>query len=136
MWLSKLQIEIALSTCEAKYIALSMSMHSLLPLQMLLHGISSTFVTQTPHPTLTHCVGRARCNVITKELQSYIYEDNQGALKIANQDAKYQPPYKAYCHQMAPLSRSDTFQHHHSQEDRNCSAECRSVDKSASAKII
>jgi hypothetical protein len=66
IWLSKLQTEIALSTCEAEYIALSMSMRSLLPLRTLLRKISSTFVTATPHKTLTQRVGHARCNVIAK----------------------------------------------------------------------
>ena len=94
IWLSKLQTKIALSTCEAEYIALSMSMRSLLPLRTLLREISSTFVTATPHKTLTRRVGRARCNVITKQLQSYVYKDNQGALEIANQDAKYRPRTK------------------------------------------
>jgi hypothetical protein len=94
IWLSKLQTEIALSTCEAEYIALSMSMRSLLPMRTLLRELSSTFTPQTPHPTLTRRVGRARSNVITKQLQSYVYEDNQGALEIANQDAKYRPRTK------------------------------------------
>ena len=84
IWLSKLQTEITFSTCEAEYIALSMSMRSLLPLRTLLREISSTFVTATPHPTLTPRVGRARCKVITKQLQSCVYEDNQGALNIQN----------------------------------------------------
>ena len=32
--------------------------------------------------------------MITKQLQSYVYKDNQGALEIANQDAKYRPRTK------------------------------------------
>jgi hypothetical protein len=61
---------------------------------MIFREISLTFVTKMPHPTLTCRVGCARSNIITKELQSFVYEDNQGALKIANQDAKYLPRTK------------------------------------------
>jgi hypothetical protein len=106
IWLSKLQTEIALSTCEAEYITSSMSIHYLLPLWVLLCKISSTFTPQTLHSTSTCHVGCTGSNIITKQIQSYMYDNCQ-----------ILPQNQAYCNQMTPFLRSDVFWCYHGQED-------------------
>jgi hypothetical protein len=68
-WASKMQTEIALSSTEAEYIALSQSMREVIPIMWLLqeaadHGIE--FINSKPK---VHCT---------------IFEDNDGAIEIAN----------------------------------------------------
>ena len=53
-WYSKLQTEIALSTTEAEYIALSQAMHKVIPFMNLMQDISSTFEVFNPAPKF-HC---------------------------------------------------------------------------------
>ena len=69
MWVSKLQTEIALSTTEAEYVALSQAMRDLLPLRTLL----SEIVTKMKLPLVSDNV----------DLHSTVFEDNNGALAIA-----------------------------------------------------
>jgi transposase InsO family protein len=69
LWTSKLQTEIALSTMQAEYIALSMSMRDLLPFKDLVEEVCR-------HMGLDH-----------KKLASIkttVHEDNAGALTLAN----------------------------------------------------
>jgi hypothetical protein len=68
MWVSKLQTEIASSTMESEYIALSQSVKDLIPLRRLLKLICET-VLETD-----------RYNV---NMHSSIFEDNNGALQLA-----------------------------------------------------
>jgi hypothetical protein len=68
IWSSKLQTEIALSTCEAEYIALSTGMRALLPLRDLLHFLGDALQIQRDQ--------------ITKVCA--VWEDNNTALKLAN----------------------------------------------------
>jgi len=77
IWVSKLQTEIALSTTEAEYIALSQSMRELLPLRELLIELSP--VLKLPASSIT-----TKCTV---------FEDNEGAKELAN-TAKYRPRTK------------------------------------------
>ena len=69
MWVSKLQTEIALSTTEAEYIALSQSMRDLLPMRSLLQEVGTkmnlSFVKEA-------------------KVKSKVFEDNNGALTLAN----------------------------------------------------
>ncbi len=69
VWVSKLQTEIALSTTEAEYIALSMATREILPM-------------------LTLIKEAARCKIISKTSKPMIhcklFEDNKGAIEMAN----------------------------------------------------
>ena len=76
-WSSKLQTEIALSTTEAEYIALSRAMREALPFMNLMQEIGAVFEFHNPKPKF-HCK---------------VFEDNSGAIEIAKQD-KYQPRTK------------------------------------------
>jgi histone deacetylase 1/2 len=67
-WNSKLQTEIALSTTEAEYIALSQAMRELIPLRRLLLEI----VTEMKLPGITDSV-----------IKSTVFEDNNGAISTA-----------------------------------------------------
>ena len=67
-WNSKLQTEIALSTTEAEYIALSQAMRELIPWRRLLLEI----VTAMKLPGITHSL-----------VKSTVFEDNNGAIATA-----------------------------------------------------
>jgi hypothetical protein len=68
VWVSKLQTEIALSTLEAEYIALSQAMRELLPMRELLHEIGTTLNLTFVQPAMVH---------------STVFEDNNGTLGLA-----------------------------------------------------
>jgi hypothetical protein len=68
LWCSKLQTEIALSTTEAEYIALSQSVRDLIPMQNLLHELSNA--TQL-------IVGSTMAH-------STVFEANKGCIELAN----------------------------------------------------
>lgn len=68
IWVSKLQTEIALSTTEAEYIALSQAMRDLLPMRELLIEISAVISFDATKPAVTH---------------STVFEDNNGAISLA-----------------------------------------------------
>jgi hypothetical protein len=69
LWVSKLQTEIALSTTEAEYIALSQAMRDLIPMRSLLQEIGTKLNLEFAKPALVH---------------SKVFEDNNGALTLAN----------------------------------------------------
>jgi hypothetical protein len=68
MWVSKLQTEIALSTLEAEYIALSQAMRELLPMRELLQEVGTNLNLDFADPVILH---------------STVFEDNNGALGMA-----------------------------------------------------
>jgi hypothetical protein len=68
LWSSKLQTEIALSTTEAEYIALSQATRDLIPMQSLLHELSTA----------------TRLIVGSTTAHSTIFEDNKGCVELAN----------------------------------------------------
>ena len=68
MWCSKLQMQIALSTTEAEYIALSQSLRDTIPLMQLLEEIKSH-----GHRTLS----------MTPKVHCKAFEDNTGAIELA-----------------------------------------------------
>jgi hypothetical protein len=70
LWASKLQTEIALSTMEAEYIALSTAMRAFIPIRHVLQELVSTF----------------KLPVDKESLISTVFEDNQPALTLATQD--------------------------------------------------
>ena len=67
LWVSHLQTEIALSTAEAEYIALSQSLRDVIPLITLLKNINKVFPVHMKTPTFV-------CNV---------HEDNQSCIVMA-----------------------------------------------------
>jgi hypothetical protein len=68
LWVSKLQTEIALSTTDAKYIALSQAIRELLPMQALFQEVGTALKLKCASPTILH---------------STVFEDNNGALLLA-----------------------------------------------------
>jgi hypothetical protein len=68
LWVSKLQTEIALSTTEAEYIALSQAMRDLLPTQTLVQEVQEALDIHLSGPPKT---------------LSTVFEDNQGAVALA-----------------------------------------------------
>jgi hypothetical protein len=77
-WGSKLQSEIALSTTEAEYIALSTATRELIPICRILQELStaSPYATTTPLPPST------------------IYEDNASCIALAHHDTQLRPRTK------------------------------------------
>ena len=67
-WVSKLQTEISLSTLHAEYVALSQSLHELLPLKDLVKEVTSVLNLSDDFSTIT---------------KSTVFEDNQGAITVA-----------------------------------------------------
>ena len=68
MWVSKLQSEIASSTMEAEYIALSQAMRDLIPVRRLLQSICDSVLPDKSQSARMH---------------SSVFEDNNGALQLA-----------------------------------------------------
>ena len=84
-WCSKLQTEIALSTTEAEYIALSQSAWDLIPMHNLLHELSNATMLIVGS-TIAH---------------STVFEDNKGCVELAS----------APC--MHPRTRHIALKYHH-----------------------
>lgn len=80
-WASKLQTEVALSTAESEYIALSMATRELLPLRRLVLELHKNSLINTPladHP-FSH--------TITSHLEAtQIFEDNASCIVLAYSD--------------------------------------------------
>ena len=87
LWVSKMQTQIALSTMEAEYVALSQSMRDLIPIRQILQEIMTTVFHIKP--TITYrSISKAFEDVKDGSLPSNIdhstvYEDNQACLKFA-----------------------------------------------------
>jgi hypothetical protein len=86
MWVSKMQTQVALSTMEAEYIALSQSMRDLIPIRELLKEIMTQVFKLEPKITY-HSHSKAFEDTIgtTPHVipQSTVYEDNDACLKFA-----------------------------------------------------
>jgi hypothetical protein len=76
-WSSKLQTEIALSTTEAEYIALSQSMRETIPFLNLMAEIGNVLDVFSPKPKV-HCK---------------VFEDNMSCIKVA-ESPKFTPRTK------------------------------------------
>ena len=86
IWMSKLQTEIALSTTEAEYIALSESLRHVIPVMNLCEEcVERGFLQDVIPPTI-------RCTV---------FEDNSGALELARAP------------KMRPRTKHINIKHHH-----------------------
>jgi hypothetical protein len=86
MWASKMQTQVALSTMEAEYIALSQSMRDLIPIREVLKEIMTQVFGQEPKITY-HSHSKAFEDTIGTAPhvipQSTVYEDNDACLKFA-----------------------------------------------------
>jgi hypothetical protein len=82
-WGSKLQSEIALSTTEAEYIALSTATRELIPIRRILRELSQ----QSPLSALFP-------NPRQKLPPSYVYEDNNACIALAHRDSQHRPRTK------------------------------------------
>ncbi len=77
IWCSKLQTEIALSTTEAEYIALSQALREVIPIMELLKEVNEIFPIDLPKPKV-HCK---------------VWEDNNGCIALAKGE-KFSPRTK------------------------------------------
>jgi hypothetical protein len=77
IWCSKLQTEIALSTVESEYMALSQALREVIPMMVLLNEVKDVFPTVVSTPKI-HCK---------------VWEDNQGCLSLAK-EGKFSPRTK------------------------------------------
>ena len=76
-WCSKLQTEIALSTTESEYIALSSAMREVIPFLNLMQEVNKLFPTSQQKP----------------EFNCTVWEDNESCIKVAN-SPKFTPRTK------------------------------------------
>jgi hypothetical protein len=88
LWSSKLQSEIALSTTEAEYIALSQAMRDLILMQTIMREMTDVFGYMVQQAT-TH---------------STVFEDNKGCVDLIAAPT------------MCPRSRHISIKHHHFRE--------------------
>ena len=77
LWCSKLQTEIALSTVEAEYLALSQALREVIPMMRLLNEVNLIFELHIPTPAI-HCK---------------VWEDNEGCVSLATH-GKFSPRTK------------------------------------------
>ena len=89
LWVSKLQTEIALSTMEAEYIALSTACKDLLPIVDLVKEIGTTFGLPVGDSSNMHV---------------RIHEDNVGALTLGNLEPRCITLFKTLCNQVSLVS--------------------------------
>ena len=81
-WVSKLQTQIALSTMEAEYIALSQSMRDLIAIREVIQEIQ-TFVIAGKCKSVQFSA-HSKAFTLDKIPQSIVHEDNEACLKFAN----------------------------------------------------
>jgi hypothetical protein len=89
-WASKMQTEIALSSTEAEYIALSQSMREVIPIMWLLQEAYQHGVPVLTKPPKIHCK---------------VFEDNEGAIEIAKVP------------KMRPRTKHLNIKYHHFREE-------------------
>ena len=77
LWKSQLQTEIAMSTMEAEYVALSSACRDVIPLTRLVSELGSRYGLE---------------NGETPTLKTTLYEDNEGALRLANTELPRMTP--------------------------------------------
>jgi hypothetical protein len=90
-WSSKLQFEIALSTTESEYIALSSATRELLPLRRILQDIvSHTFIKlpSTPNASISTSTFESIIH------PSKVYEDNSACIVLATTESNFKPRTK------------------------------------------
>ena len=88
LWVSKMQTQIALSTMEAEYFALSQSMRDLIPIREVLKEIM-TIVFERENNIVYHSHSKAFADTSVGSMprqnipQSTVFEDNDACLKFA-----------------------------------------------------
>jgi hypothetical protein len=90
IWAPKMQTEIALSSTEAEYIALSQSMREVLPIMWLLEEAQKKGIKVSAKPCKVHCK---------------VFEDNEGAIEIAKVP------------KMRPRTKHLNIKYHHFREE-------------------
>jgi len=100
-WASKLQSEIALSTTESEYIALSTATHDLIPLRRILSDIHqskfiSAMVTSKPDSFPSPMLPPSK-----------IFEDNNASIVLATTETQFKPRTK-HIPQISPFPRSNS----------------------------
>jgi hypothetical protein len=99
-WKSKLQTEIALSSTEAEYHALSACLRELLPMRTMLRELSKRFcgfeLGDSQIRTFQHSTDDGRLyRTLPKDLPaSTVHEDNAGCVVLAQADDQYRPRTK------------------------------------------
>jgi Reverse transcriptase (RNA-dependent DNA polymerase) len=87
LWVSKMQTQIALSTMEAEYIALSQAMRDLIPIREVLKEIMTTVFNVAKNISYVTHTKSAHTENITHEKynipSSTVFEDNNACLKFA-----------------------------------------------------
>ena len=87
LWVSKLQTQVALSTMEAEYIALSASMRDLIPIREILKELMTIVFELEPryeYHTHSKAFQDAQEGTMKHSIpESTVYEDNQACLKFA-----------------------------------------------------
>jgi hypothetical protein len=95
-WITRLQTTIALSTMESEYVALSTAMRDLIPLKAAVSEIASG-------------MGIENENIVN--IKSTIWEENMGALTLANMELPHTTPqskhYSTRCHWFRSLLNDD-----------------------------
>jgi hypothetical protein len=81
LWVSKLQTQIALSTCEAEYIALSQSMQDLIPIRETLKEIMTVIFEVDLTPACS--TYSKSCKDVQAIPTSNVYEENTACLKLS-----------------------------------------------------
>jgi hypothetical protein len=89
VWASKLQTEIALSSTESEYVALSQALREVLPLMRLVEELVKAGLELANQPPRIHCK---------------VFEDNFGALEMAQ------------THKMRPRTKLMNIKYHHFRE--------------------
>ncbi len=83
-WASKLQSEIALSTTEAEYIALSMATRELLPLRRILQEINQHSLIHLPIPDQYNITRSSKLQA------TIVFEDNASCIVLAHSEGSKQ----------------------------------------------
>ncbi len=83
LWKSKLQTQIALSTMEAEYIALSNAMRDLIAIRGVIKEIGSLVFPSALKSTMDNIPTSTTTKTFGTVPQSTVYEDNQSCLKFA-----------------------------------------------------
>ena len=90
VWHSKLQTEIALSTCEAEYIALSQCARAIIPLRRLIENISDIYEPIDELQSLTSIEGTTK--ILSPLGKSIILEDNAACIAVAKDNKTKHSP--------------------------------------------
>ena len=101
IWVSKLQTEVALSTTEAEYIALSQAMRDI-PLLGMLEELTTVLQLNIDQPSVSWKACRYQAD--SGKLFADLYEDNTGAYELAKAP------------KMRPRTKHNTLKYHHFRE--------------------